>query len=106
MFFQAWAGNCPRLVHRVFRTFDSIADGGRVSPVDCSNADSVETFLQQTNSRLAVKALTSLSLIDINPPFGHDRACSNLHAATQTHFNAIRFCGMLYLIYKLSQIDC
>ena len=66
--------------------------------VGCCNTGSVETFLQHSDPSSAVKSLTSLCLIDINPSFGHDRACSSLNAAQQTHNDDI-----LYLIYKLSQ---
>ena len=59
--------------------------------------------LQHSDSNSAEKSLTLLCLIDINSPFGHDRACSSLNAAPQN--DGINVRGILYLIKKLSQND-
>ena len=49
--------------------------------VDVIPTCSVETFLLHSGSNSALMSLNSLFLIDINPPFGYDRARSSLNEA-------------------------
>ena len=53
--------------------------------------------LQHSESNSVEKSLTLLCLIDINSPFGHDRACSSLNAAGPQN-DGISVRGILYLI--------
>ena len=48
----------------------------KCSPEIGCRCGSVQTSLHTSDSRLAVRSLISLCLIEGNPPFGQDKACS------------------------------
>ena len=60
----------------------------RDSPVIGCNSGSVQTSLQTSVSRLAVRSLISLCLIEGKPPLGLERTCSteNLAPVAQTAY--------------------
>ena len=56
---------------------------------DCSSG-SVQTSLQTSVRRLAVKSRISLCMIEGKPPLGHDRACSMENLIAQSHVDGVR----------------
>ena len=62
----------------------------RISPVTGCSSDSVQTSLQTSVRRLAVKSRISLCLMEGKPPLGHDTACSMENLMPQLHVDGVR----------------
>ena len=58
----------------------------RFSPVTGNSSGSVQTLLQTSLRRSAVKSRISLCRMDGKPPFAHERACSTVKEEPQAHF--------------------
>ena len=61
----------------------------RTSPVIGCRSGSMQTSLQTSVRRLAVRSLISLCLMDGKPPFGQDRACSTKNLAPHPHVDGV-----------------
>ena len=62
----------------------------KVSPESGCRLGSIQTPLQTSDSRLAVKSLISLWRSDGKPYFGHDRACSRENLEPQSQEAGMR----------------
>ena len=61
----------------------------RASLVIGCRSDSMQTSPHTSVSRLAVRSLISLCLMDGKPPFGQDRACSTENLAPHPHVDGM-----------------
>ena len=76
----------------------------RTSLVIGCRSGSMQTSLQTSVRRLAVRSLILLCLMDRKPPFGQDRACSKENLAPHPHVDGV--CRYSQLYWRASVPAC